>query len=70
MALGVWVNVSLIAFAFGLAPSPPMLLVAVGLVGLVGWLIMVLLGWLFDELTEYKIQIIAEGTARALGELE
>jgi hypothetical protein len=47
-----------------------MLLVAVGLVGLVGWLIMVLLGWLFDELTEYKTQIIAEGTARALGELE
>jgi hypothetical protein len=70
VVVGLWLNVSLITLVVGGSPSLLMLVFGLGVVGAVGWGVMLFLGWLFDELTEYRIQVIAEGTARALGELE
>ena len=61
---------SLWGLVMGNTPPLFVLLGGVGMIAGAGWLLMLLLGWLFDELTEYRVQIVAEGTARALGELE
>jgi hypothetical protein len=68
--MGAGVLVVVVRMLVGYTPPVGLLLMGVVLFTAVGGIITAVLGWLFDELTEYKIQIIAEGTARALGELE
>ena len=58
----------LVATAVGIAPSTFVAWFYLSLIFFpaVNFLFVWFLGWLFDAVTEYRVQIVAEGTARAL----
>lgn len=65
-----WINTSFIAQLLGMNVTVSWLILSLVVMWGLAWFIVWYLGWLFDDLTEYRVQVTQEGTARALAELD
>lgn len=65
-----WINASFVAQLMGMNMTVSGLIVSLGIMWGLAWFVVWYLGWLFDDITEYRVQVVQEGTARALAELD